>query len=111
MSKNIFALFSALLLLLLSATFIPLDFTSPNLKTNPPRTVDYVDVNSYLGTWYEQALIPYFWERGCIKNTATYSLRDDGHIKVDNKCIRNGKEVGNVGKAIPEDSTNSKLKV
>lgn len=30
---------------------------------------------------------------------------------MDNKCIRHGKEVSGVGKAIPEDKTNAKLKV
>ena len=99
------------MVLILSVSFIPLELDSKNLKTNQPKTVPYVDVNLYLGTWYEQAVIPYYFERECTQTTATYSLRSDGKIKVDNKCVRNGKEVGNIGKAIPEDSTNSKLKV
>lgn len=32
-------------------------------------------------------------------------------MKVENRCIRNGREVSATGKAIPEDSTNAKLKV
>ena len=101
MEKNIFALISLLLALIFSINLIPLDLDQPNLKLDPPKTVAYVDVNLYLGTWYEQAVIPYYFERECTKTTATYSLRTDGHIKVDNKCIRNGKEVENIGKAIP----------
>lgn len=85
---------------------------SDNLRVNKePQTVPYVDVKSYLGVWYEQAVIPFYFERGCSKTTATYSLNKDGTIRVDNKCIRDGKSVESVGKAIPEDSTNAKLKV
>lgn len=76
-----------------------------------PQTVPYVDVKSYLGTWYEQAVIPYYFERGCSKTKAVYSLNKDGTVRVDNSCVRDGKLRENVGKAIPEDSTNAKLKV
>ena len=34
---------------------------SSNLTADPPKTVDYVDPNKYLGRWYEQAVIPYFF--------------------------------------------------
>lgn len=65
-----------------------------SLRVNKePQTVPYVDVNSYLGLWYEQAVIPYYFERDCTKTTAKYSLRSDGNIRVDNSCMRNGKAV------------------
>lgn len=38
-------------------------------------------------------------------------MNKDGTVRVDNSCVRDGKLVENVGKAIPEDSTNAKLKV
>lgn len=38
-------------------------------------------------------------------------MNKDGTIRVDNSCVKNGKLHENVGKAIPEDSTNAKLKV
>ena len=71
----------------------------------------YVDVQSYLGTWYEQSTIPYFFQRGCSKTIANYSLNKDNTIHVVNTCYRNGKLQKAVGKATPEDSTNAKLKV
>ena len=76
-----------------------------------PDTVPYVNVTRYEGTWWEQAFIPYYWERGCHKTHAIYSLNKDGTIKVDNHCDKNGKDIHNVGKAVPEDASNSKLKV
>jgi len=36
---------------------------------------------------------------------------DGKSIRVDNSCVRHGQLVESVGKAIPEDSTNAKLKV
>jgi len=89
-----------------------LDQWGSNLEVGKePQTVPYVDVKSYLGTWYEQAVIPYYFERGCSKTKATYSLNKDNTVRVDNSCVRDGKLVESVGKAIPEDSTNAKLKV
>lgn len=86
-----------------------------NLTLNPPKTVPYVDVAKYLGPWYEQAVIPFYFERNCEKTVATYSLNTDGTIKVDNVCYRNGVKHESVGKAFPDpedkDHTNAKLKV
>jgi lipocalin len=60
------------------------------LSRDPPLTVPYVNLTRYLGTWYEQALIPFFWERNCERSSATYSFNSDQSIRVDNVCYRNG---------------------
>lgn len=75
---------------------------SSNLTLDPPKTVPYVDVNKYLGAWYEQAVIPYYFERNCERTVATYSLNKDGTIRVDNVCYRNGNKHESVGKAFPD---------
>jgi apolipoprotein D and lipocalin family protein len=49
-------------------------------------TVPFVDLNRYLGQWYEIATIPASFERGCTGVTAAYSLRPDGQIRVINTC-------------------------
>jgi apolipoprotein D and lipocalin family protein len=103
-----FMIVSALLLVLLP--FVG-SVAGNNLQADKPQTVPHVDVASYLGKWYEQAVIPYYFERDCTHTTATYSLNKDNTIRVDNSCTRNGKQVESVGKAVPEDSTNAKLKV
>ena len=36
-----------------------------HITTDPPKTVDQVDPKRYIGTWYEQAVIPYYFERDC----------------------------------------------
>jgi len=43
------------------------------------------DLNRYLGTWYEIARLDHPFERGLSNITATYSLRDDGGVKVINR--------------------------
>lgn len=52
---------------------------SDSLKRNidPPETVSCVDIDRYLGTWYEQARIPFFPQLGCIKSVAIYTLNPD----------------------------------
>ncbi len=38
---------------------------SSNLTLDPPKTVPYVDLSKYIGLWYEQAVIPFYFERNC----------------------------------------------
>jgi len=79
------------------------------------KTVDYVDLNRYLGTWYEIAKYPVRFEKGLVGITATYSLRKDGKILVLNagkKGSMTGKDSRAKGKAwVIDKKTNSKLKV
>ena len=77
----------------------------------PLPTVASVDLAKYMGTWHEIASFPSSFQKGCNCTTATYSVEDD-HVKVDNKCFRDGKWGGIVGKAFAQEGTNnSKLKV
>ena len=43
------------------------------------------DVQRYLGTWYEIARLDHSFERGLINVTATYSLNEDGSLRVINR--------------------------
>lgn len=43
------------------------------------------DLGRYLGTWHEIARLDHSFERGLVKVTAEYSMRDDGGVKVLNK--------------------------
>jgi apolipoprotein D and lipocalin family protein len=43
------------------------------------------ELNRYLGTWYEIARLDHRFERGLSNVTATYSLRDDGGVRVINR--------------------------
>lgn len=79
------------------------------------ETVSYVDLNKYVGKWYEIASIPQSFQKGCNCTTAEYSLSPEGHIVVVNRCNRdsiNGRATKAEGKAYIDKGTgNAKLKV
>lgn len=67
------------------------------------------DSEKYLGKWYEIARLDHSFERGLDFVTATYSLKEDGKIKVLNEGIRSdGTKSEAIGKAYvvnPESKT------
>ncbi len=78
--------------------------------------VKELDIQKYLGTWYEIARYDHRFERGLVGVTAKYSMRDDGKIKVVNSGYKDsldGKFSQAVGKAKIPDPVNdpAKLKV
>lgn len=44
------------------------------------KTVDHVDINRFMGSWYVIANIPMFLEKEAHNAVETYSLNDDGTI-------------------------------
>ena len=54
--------------------------------TVPIASKAIFDAERYLGTWYEVARYPVFFERGCVGVTATYGQNPDGTISVLNTC-------------------------
>ena len=44
------------------------------------KTVDYVDLDRFMGDWYVIANIPTFLEKGAHNAVETYALNDDGTI-------------------------------
>jgi len=93
-----------------------LSVVTADAATDKPLTVvSHVDLNRYLGTWYEIATIPARFQRNCVAVTATYSLRPDGKIAVLNQCRKytlDGKPKSARGKAwVVDRTTNAKLKV
>ena len=53
------------------------------------KTIQKLDLERYFGTWYEIARYDHRFERGLQGVTATYSMRDDGKIKVVNRGYKN----------------------
>jgi apolipoprotein D and lipocalin family protein len=54
-----------------------------------PEVVSDLDLQRYLGTWYEVASTKPLFQRDCVCVTAAYSLRDDGKVGVANSCRKN----------------------
>jgi apolipoprotein D and lipocalin family protein len=84
-------------------------------KLPPLQTVSHVDLNRYMGKWYEIASFPQRFQKGCVASMATYTLRKDGDVDVLNQCrdkTLDGKLRNAKGKAWVVDSkSNAKLKV
>ena len=54
-----------------------------------PSTVEYVDLERYVGRWYVISHVPYFLEKGKVASYDTYSRRPDGKL-VNNFTFRQG---------------------
>lgn len=75
-------------------------------------TVKQLDLEKFMGRWYEIARYDHRFERGMSHVTATYSLLDNGRIKVVNEGVKDGKRKVARGKGkLPDASQPGKLKV
>ena len=99
--RNLFLAFTALF-----------SFTGCSRHYAPLETVDKVDLERYSGTWFEIARYEHSFEKGCSRVSATYTLKDDGTVKVLNRCTTEAKkEKEAIGVAYATDASNSRLKV
>ena len=102
-------------LALLSLSFAVLFGCAAGMKQSPLQVVSHVDLNRYLGTWYEIARFPNRFQEGCVASRATYTLLEDGKIGVLNQCYKgglSGELSSATGKAwVVDKETNAKLKV
>ena len=103
---------SVLLPLLLSACGAS---TTERLDLPELEVVPRVDVERYMGTWYEIASYPRSFQRGCTGTTAHYALDDQGEVEVTNRCFKDsldGDEDVAEGRArVVDTQTNAKLEV
>ncbi len=80
-----------------------------------PQPAKAVDLDRYIGLWYEIARYDNSFERGCEAARAEYRKRDDGLIDVINTCRKGGTEgrlISGIGRAkVVPGSDNTQLKV
>ena len=106
--KSLATLLAPLLLVIGSAS---IKAQAENEKP-PLEVVESVDLDRYLGRWYEVASIPQSFQRGCRNSQAEYSKMSRNRIRVINTCLANGRTKRVKGKAwIADTATNAKLKV
>ena len=63
------------------------------VSDNAPRSISAVqnfDMERYMGTWYEIARLPQWFERNMYAVKAEYTLQSDGTVKVVNTGVRDG---------------------
>ena len=78
-------------------------------------TVPSVDLQRYMGRWYDIASFPQRFQKGCRCTSADYEMTDKGYVRVLNACRKDGPE-GKIttakGKAfVVKGSGNAKLRV
>lgn len=76
------------------------------------QTVASVDLQKYLGKWYEIARYPNRFERGCTNVTAEYSIIRENRVAVRNSCFVGSKsKVANGTAVVIEGSNGARLAV
>jgi apolipoprotein D and lipocalin family protein len=81
------------------------------VKYDELDVVSHVELEKYLGKWFEIAHLPFKFEDGCSQITATYGLTKKGAVTVLNQCLKNGKVKQSKGAAKIVDASGAKLKV
>lgn len=97
---------------------LPLLFSQAALAMGahaPLSTAEKVDLDRYVGKWFEIARLPQSFEKGCVGVSAEYVARNDGKISVTNTCRKETCEgkirVANGIARVVDPIDNSKLKV
>jgi apolipoprotein D and lipocalin family protein len=101
----------AAILVLSSAFAHAADKSEPGLALT---SINALDVPRYMGTWYEIAKFPAWFQKKCVADTrADYSLQPGGQVQVINRCRQeNGEMKEAVGNARQIGGTaSSKLEV
>ena len=79
-----------------------------SMKVSPAT----VDVNRYMGKWYEVARMPAPFQKDCLCSEANYALDQSGFVKVANTCLKTSGEIAEAdGKAYSQNKENTKLNV
>jgi apolipoprotein D and lipocalin family protein len=83
------------------AAWVPLASAQAPSNEAPPAPLEAItslDVARYMGTWYEVAKYPNWFQKRCIANTsATYAAQPNGMLQVLNRCQ---KEDGSMSEAL-----------
>jgi apolipoprotein D and lipocalin family protein len=112
---KLFLLSTLLMLSSFSFAQIQEEIEDSEVSRKKIEVVDYVDINKYLGSWYEIASIPQWFSKKCVCTKANYSLTPKGNIRVINTCLKNSingkvKRAKGIAKLV-DKKTNAKLKV
>lgn len=78
------------------------------------QAVEKVELDRYLGVWYEVARKPLSFQNKCDRDVkAIYTLNENGNVVVDNRCVtKDGQTTQSLGEAFVQNPPfNSKLKV
>lgn len=86
---------------------------APAMANPPLQTVPHVDLDRYMGKWYELARLPNRFEKKCDRDIAAEYARLGTGVSVRNTCMQaNGKlNVANGKAKVVDPASNARLKV
>ena len=61
-------------------------------QENEMKTVDYVDIERFMGKWFVTAIVPNMIENGATNASDIYKLNPDGTIAITYDAIKDGKK-------------------
>lgn len=84
--------------IILTAIFLTAVFACSTPTKVDNSTVKTLDLNRYMGRWYEIARFDHRFERDMQQVTTIYAIQKNGRVKVINQGIKNGKWSTSEGK-------------
>lgn len=90
--------YGIVLIIILLIAFATTALSCCSSLTVDNSTVETLDLNKYLGKWYEIARFDHRFERGMEECTATYSIKENGKLKITNMGLKDGKWKTSEGK-------------
>ena len=98
----------------LSLPIVCLIFSAMSFASTPLKTVDSIEIEKYMGKWYEIARYENSFQRNCGGTTAEYKLIGK-KVQVINTCEKidrpGKKQVAHGTASVTDEKTNAKLKV
>ena len=87
-------------------TLMAVVFPMACMAQSQVKSIPEFDVSRYMGTWYEIAKLPNWFQRKCVQGTqARYKVLVPTQIEVNNKCTTaSGEEIQAIGLARPNGS-------
>jgi len=87
-------------------TLMAVVFPMACMAQSQVKSIPEFDVSRYMGTWYEIAKLPNWFQRKCVQGTqARYKVLGPTQIEVNNKCTTAlGEEIQAIGLARPNGS-------
>ena len=61
-------------------------------QENQMKTVDYIDIERFMGKWFVTAIVPNMIENGATNASDIYELNSDGTIAITYDAIKDGKK-------------------
>ena len=88
----------------------------PKAKPHDPLpTAPLVDLNQYMGEWFEVARLPVSYEENCVGTKAVYTMQPDGSVRIINTCHKGGLDgplkIAKGRATVADRQSKSKLKV